>query len=67
MIYMSVCGCDGIMYSNWCLAVVWSRVESQFLVDYLVDGYRVHQIQQVVLLKFLNGSTTFCEGDSIQF
>ena len=68
MIYMPVCGCDGIMYSNYCLAICAGVGWSPAVSNGLPGGWLpcTSNLTSCFVEISANGSTTFCEGDSIQ-
>ena len=68
MIYMPVCGCDGIMYSNSCLAICAGVGWSPAISNGLPGGWLPCTSNPTSCFVEISasGSTTFCEGDSIQ-
>ena len=65
MIYMPVCGCDGIMYSNSCLAICAGVGWSPAISNGLPGGWLPCTSNSTSCFVEIsaNGSTTFCEGD----
>lgn len=68
MIYMPVCGCDGVMYPNSCIAICagvgWTPAVSNGMPGGWMPCTTASTTCFVELIT--SGSTTFCEGDSVQ-
>ena len=68
MIYMPVCGCDGVMYSNSCIAICAGVGWTPAVSNGMPGGWLPCTTSSTTCFVELtaSGSTTFCEGDSVQ-
>lgn len=68
MIYMPVCGCDGVMYSNSCLAICAGVGWTPAVSNGIPGGWLPCTTSSTTCFVEISasGTTIFCEGDSVQ-